>query len=124
MDLVTLLPRLPLLPVKGVIRLAELIGEEAEAQLRDPGQVKAELAEAQRLHEAGEISGEELAWRQRDALGRLTAGGETAGADGAGEAPDPVAAPGSGAERRPRPRARAPVVRRSSPGRRGRRPRG
>ena len=71
MGLLTVVFEAPLLPIKGVIRLAELIQDAAERQLHDPAAVRAELEEAERLHAAGEISDEELAARQRDALGRL-----------------------------------------------------
>ena len=70
--MLTVLFKLPLLPVRGVIRLGELIQDEAERQLHDPAAVRAELAEAERLHAAGEISDEELAEWQQEALGRLT----------------------------------------------------
>ena len=72
MGLLTLPLRIPFLPVQGVIRLAELIQEEAERQLNDPAAVRAELAEAERLHAEGLISDAELADRQQDALNRLT----------------------------------------------------
>ena len=72
MGLLTLPFRLPFLPVQGVIRLAELIQEEAEQQLHDPGTVRDELEEAERLHAAGEISDDELAQREQEALSRLT----------------------------------------------------
>ena len=52
--------RLPFLPVRGVIRLGELIQEEAERQLRDPARIRRALDEAQRRYEAGEISEEEF----------------------------------------------------------------
>ncbi|HVT68183.1 MAG TPA: gas vesicle protein GvpG [Trebonia sp.] len=60
MDLLTLLFRLPFLPVQGVIRLAELIQEEAESEYRDPARIRRELEEAQRLRDAGEITDDEL----------------------------------------------------------------
>jgi hypothetical protein len=72
MGLLTLPLRIPFLPVQGVIRLAELIQEEAERQHSDPAAVRAELTEAERLHAEGLISDEELAERQQDALNRLT----------------------------------------------------
>ena len=61
MGLLTLPLRLPLLPLRGVIRLGELIGDEAERQLNDPARIRRELEEAQRLWAAGEITDEELA---------------------------------------------------------------
>jgi len=68
----SLLFRAPLLPVQGVIRLAELLQDEVEHQLHDPAVVRKELEEAERLHAAGEISDDELAERQQEALSRLT----------------------------------------------------
>jgi hypothetical protein len=72
MGLVTMVLGAPLLPVRGVIRLAELIQDEADRQLHDPATVRAEIEEAERLHADGVISDEELADRQQDALSRLT----------------------------------------------------
>lgn len=72
MGLLTLPFRLPLLPVQGVIRLAELLQEEAERQLYDPSSVRREVEEAERQREAGEISEDEMAERQEEALGRIT----------------------------------------------------
>jgi uncharacterized membrane protein len=60
MELLTLLFRLPFLPVQGVIRLGELLQDEAEQQLRDPARIRRELEEAQRRYEAGEISEEQF----------------------------------------------------------------
>lgn len=61
MDLLTLVFKLPLLPVQGTIRLAEVIQDEAERQLHDPTRIRRELDEVQRKEEAGEISTEEMA---------------------------------------------------------------
>jgi hypothetical protein len=61
MEVLTLLFRLPFLPVQGVIRLAELIEEEADRQYRDPARIRRELEEAQRQRDAGEITDDELA---------------------------------------------------------------
>jgi hypothetical protein len=60
MGLLTLPFRLPFLPVQGVIKLGELLQEEAERQLRDPARIRRELDEAQRRYEAGEISEEQF----------------------------------------------------------------
>jgi hypothetical protein len=59
MGLLTLPLRLSFLPLQAVIRVAELIGEQAEQQLNDPARIRRELEEAQRLWAAGEISDEE-----------------------------------------------------------------
>jgi hypothetical protein len=72
MGLLTMVLGAPLLPVKGVVRLGELIQDEAERQLHDPATVRAELEDAERLHADGAISDQELADRQQDALSRLT----------------------------------------------------
>jgi hypothetical protein len=72
MNPLTLLLRLPFLPVEGVfklgeliegevIKLGEVIEDEAERQLHDPARIRRELEEAQRRRDAGEITDEELA---------------------------------------------------------------
>jgi uncharacterized membrane protein len=71
MGLLTLPFRLPLLPLQAVIRLGELIGEEADRQLHDPARVRRELEEAQRRWAAGEISDEELAQIENEAASKL-----------------------------------------------------
>lgn len=60
MELLTLIFRLPFLPVQGVIKLGELIQDEAERQLHDPARIRRELDEAERRRDAGEISDEEF----------------------------------------------------------------
>ena len=60
MGLLTLPARLPFLPVQGVIKLGELLQEEAERQLYDPARIRRELDDAQRRYEAGEISEQEF----------------------------------------------------------------
>ncbi len=71
MGLLTLPLRLPLLPLRGVIRLGELIGEEAERQLNDPARIRRELEEAQRLWAAGDITDEELARIEEETTSQL-----------------------------------------------------
>jgi uncharacterized membrane protein len=60
MELLTLLFRLPFLPVQGVIRLGELLQDQAEQELHDPARIRRELEDAQRRYEAGEISEEQF----------------------------------------------------------------
>jgi len=74
MELLTLLFRLPLLPVQGVIKLGEILQEEAERQLRDPARIRRELDEAQRRYEAGEISDQELTQIQDELTSALITG--------------------------------------------------
>ena len=71
MEPITLLLRLPILPVQGVIRLAELIQDEAERQLHDPTRIRHELEEAERRHATGEISDDERASLEHEATARL-----------------------------------------------------
>lgn len=71
MNLLTLPLRLPFLPVTGVVRLAEIIGDEAEREFHDPARIRRELEEAQRLRDAGEITDEELARIEEEATARL-----------------------------------------------------
>jgi hypothetical protein len=63
--------KLPLLPLQAVIRLAELIEEQAEQELHDPARVRRELEDAQRRAAAGEITDEELAQIENAALSSL-----------------------------------------------------
>lgn len=71
MDLVTLPFSLPLLPLKGLIRLAELIQEEAEGQYHDPADVRRELEDLEDAHSRGEISSEELYQAEIEAVERV-----------------------------------------------------
>lgn len=64
MNLLTLLLRLPLLPLTGFISLAETIADEAERELHDPARIRRELDELQREQESGQISAEEAAERE------------------------------------------------------------
>ena len=88
MDPLTFLFRLPLLPVQGVVRLAEIIRDEADRQLYDPAAVRRQLEEAEEARAAGRISEEELAEIQQAAIGRLTG-------QAPGQSP-PGASPGDG----------------------------
>jgi len=74
MGLLTLLLRLPYLPVQGFIRIAALIGEEAERELRDPARIRRELEEAQQQRAAGGISEDELSQVEYEATARLVTG--------------------------------------------------
>ena len=72
--MLTLLFRLPFLPVRGVIRLAELIQDEAERDLNNPAQVRRQLEEAEQERQAGDISEEELSQAVEKATSRLDVG--------------------------------------------------
>jgi Gas vesicle protein G len=72
MGLLTLPFRLPLLPLHAVVRLAELIQEEAERQLADPATVRRELEQIETARASGEISAEEAAALTEEAVARFT----------------------------------------------------
>ena len=62
---------LPLLPVRGVVRLAELLQDEAQRQLSDPAAIRAQLAESDAAFEAGTITAAERDRRQDELVARL-----------------------------------------------------
>jgi Gas vesicle protein G len=95
MGLLTLPFKLPLLPVRAVIRLGELIQEEAEQQLHDPALVRRELEEAERKRAAGEISDEELSQVEQEVVARLSLG-RTGGTGGTEDTGDTGGSGGSG----------------------------
>jgi hypothetical protein len=71
MDLFTLLFRLPLMPLRSFVRLAEILHDQAERELRDPASVRRQLEEAQEAHVSGEMSDADLAHVEGQAVGRL-----------------------------------------------------
>jgi len=81
MNPLTLLFRLPLLPLEGVLRLGELIQSEAERQLHDPGRLRRELDQIQQALDAGQISAEQADRAQEEAVTRFTQQYWVAGAD-------------------------------------------
>lgn len=85
MELLTLLFRLPFLPVQGVIKLGELIQDEAEQELRDPARVRHELEDAQRRYEAGEISEEQFTQIQDELTTTLVTEAAPPSVPGAGD---------------------------------------
>ncbi|MDR3033106.1 MAG: gas vesicle protein GvpG [Kitasatospora sp.] len=71
MDLLTLLFRLPLLPLRGFVQLGEVLHEQAERELRDPASVRRQLEEAEQARESGEASDRDVAHIQGQAVDRL-----------------------------------------------------
>ncbi|WP_326837479.1 gas vesicle protein GvpG [Amycolatopsis rhabdoformis] len=72
MGLVTGILGLPLLPVRGVLALGELIRRRVEEEAHDPATVRRELEAVHEARAAGEISAEEEAEAQQRVLDRLT----------------------------------------------------
>ncbi|MBV9096106.1 MAG: gas vesicle protein GvpG [Streptosporangiaceae bacterium] len=68
MGLLTLPFRLPLLPVTGVIRLAEIIRDQAEQELHDPARVRRQLEEIEEAEASGELSAEEAAQAKEEVV--------------------------------------------------------
>jgi Gas vesicle protein G len=71
MNLLTLLLRMPFLPMRVLVQLAEVIRDQAERELHDPAAVRRQLEEAQEAHISGEISDEDLGRIEGEATGRL-----------------------------------------------------
>lgn len=85
MGLLTLPFRLPFLPVQAVVKLGEILQEEAERQLRDPARIRRELDEAQRAYDAGETSEEEFTQIQDELVNTLVTGAAPPSVAGAGD---------------------------------------
>lgn len=73
MDLMGLLFGWPLAPVKGLIRLAEIIQEQVELETRSPMAVRRRLEEVEEARLAGEISEEDAALEVERILGQVIA---------------------------------------------------
>ena len=87
MSLVTFPFRLPLLPVHAIVRLAEIIQDEAERTLADPATIRRELEQIEQARASGEVSEEEAAELEKEALARFTRlrrGGTAAASGGEG----------------------------------------
>lgn len=72
MGLLTGLLTLPLAPVRGTMWIAERLLEEAESALNDPAAIEQQLEAADRAHERGELTDDELADLEDELLRRLT----------------------------------------------------
>ena len=72
MDPLTLLFRLPLLPVTGLIRLAEIIDDQAQQELQSPLALRRALEDIEEAQRSGRASEDEVAQAERDAVRRLT----------------------------------------------------
>ncbi len=63
--------RLPFMPLRGFVHLAEILHDQAEQELRDPASVRRQLEDAEQAWVSGEISDEDLAHVEGQAVGRL-----------------------------------------------------
>lgn len=71
MGLVTGLLGLPLLPVRGVMWLAEQILDQAEEQFYDPARIRAQLEQVDEARRSGELTEDECAEIENELLQRL-----------------------------------------------------
>lgn len=71
MGFVTGLLGLPLVPMRGVVWLAEQILEQAEDQFYDPARIRAQLDQVDEARRSGELSEEECAEIENELLQRL-----------------------------------------------------
>ncbi|TDD17648.1 gas vesicle protein GvpG [Nonomuraea diastatica] len=72
MGLISSLFTWPLAPMRGVIRLGELIQEQVERELHDPAVVRRELETIEEARNEGRMSEEETAQAMEEILARLT----------------------------------------------------
>jgi hypothetical protein len=79
MSFLTLPFRLPLLPVQCVMKLAEVIRDEAERQYYSTSSVRDQLERIEQELRAGRLSADEAAALQQEAVGRLVRGSPGAG---------------------------------------------
>jgi hypothetical protein len=73
MGLLSGLLGLPLAPVRGVIKLGELVQRQVEEELYHPASARRELEEVERKRAEGELSTDEEVQAQQRVLNRMTA---------------------------------------------------
>ena len=71
MGLVSGILTLPLAPVRVVLWAGNLLKEQAERQLYDPGVIRRQIEELEEAQAAGAISDDEAAEREQELLDRL-----------------------------------------------------
>jgi gas vesicle protein GvpG len=71
MGLVSAVVCLPLAPVRMVVSLARVIQQQVEREQHDPAAVRRQLEQASEARAAGEISADEEARIQSEAIGRV-----------------------------------------------------
>jgi hypothetical protein len=89
MGLISGILTLPLAPVRVVFWLGDVLREQAEHQLYDPGVIRRQLEDLQDARDEGRIGDEEAARQEQELLDRLfrsptTASRPAPGTDGGG----------------------------------------
>jgi len=74
MGLLAELLGLPLLPLRGVVAVAEQVRQQAEEKYYDPGRIRAQLEEVDRQRAEGTLSDEEAEAREEELVERLIEG--------------------------------------------------
>ena len=82
MGLITGILGLPLAPLRGTMAIAELLKEQAEAEMYNPANIRAQLEEIDRQREAGLLDEDEAEEWEDELVARLM----QANAQGRGEA--------------------------------------
>jgi cytochrome c-type biogenesis protein CcmH/NrfG len=72
MGLFSILFTWPLAPVRGVVRLGELIQDEVERELYDPAVLRRRLEEIEEARDAGRLTEQEASAATADILARMT----------------------------------------------------
>jgi chorismate mutase len=72
--LLTELLGLPLLPLRGVVAVAEQVRQQAEEEYYDPGRIRAQLEEVERQRADGSLSDEEAEALEEELVERLIEG--------------------------------------------------
>ena len=72
MGLLSMILGLPLAPVRGVIKLGELVRRQVDEELRHPASVRRDLEEIENRRATGELSEGEEAEAQQEVLDRVT----------------------------------------------------
>jgi chorismate mutase len=74
MGLLAELLGLPLLPLRGVVAVAEQVRQQAEEEYYDPGRIRAQLEEIERHRAEGSLSDEEAEAWEEELVERLIEG--------------------------------------------------
>lgn len=88
----------PLLPVRGVIKLAEVIQQQVEGEMNNPARRREQLEQLEEMRQRGEISEEEEKEAQAQILGTMISPAPPQG-------PPPQPRPATRKARRARPQA-------------------
>ena len=74
MGLLTELLGLPLLPLRGVVAVAEQVRQQAEEEYYDPGRIRSQLEDVERQRAEGSLSDEDAEAWEEELVERLIEG--------------------------------------------------